>query len=90
MRMNVWGCFLFDVLRKLCLLSGDGSAASSHSILKLDGGPVPLGSTTHESIWTPKSMWARWKPLDTNKQTSRDKRQALREAELRITLIGVK
>lgn len=85
MRMNVWGCFLFDVLRKLCLLSGDGSAASSHSILKLDGGPVPLGSTaTHESIWTPKSMWARWKPLDMNKQkqTSRDKRQALERGRI--------
>jgi len=44
---------------------GDVSSALSLGGLKVDGSPVPLGSTaTHEPTGIPKSLWARWKPLD--------------------------
>jgi len=44
---------------------GDGSNAPSLGGLNLDGSPVPLGSTaTHDPTGIPKSLWARWKPLD--------------------------
>ena len=48
---------------------GNGSTAPSLGGLGLDGSPVPLGSTaTHDPTEIPKSLWARWKPLDaTNK-----------------------
>ncbi|MEM4592472.1 MAG: zinc ribbon domain-containing protein [Sulfolobales archaeon] len=53
----------FNLLLKA--LGGDGSIAPSHPGLKLDGSPVPLGSTaTHEPIQIPSSVWARWKSLD--------------------------
>jgi len=44
---------------------GDGSNAPSPGGFTLDGSPVPLGSTaTHDPTGIPKSLWARWKPLD--------------------------
>jgi len=44
---------------------GDGSSAPSLSGLKVDGSPMPLGSTAaHDPIEIPKSLWARWKSLD--------------------------
>ena len=44
---------------------GDGSGAPSLGGLRLDGSPVPLGSTaTHDPITLPKGLWARWKPLE--------------------------
>jgi IS605 OrfB family transposase len=49
---------------------GNGSTAPSPGGLGLDGSPVPLGSTaTHDPTEIPKSLWARWKPLDA---TSKD------------------
>ena len=60
---------LISVVFALCLLEalgGDGGIAPSHPRLKLDGSPVPLGSTaTHEAIQIPISVWVRWKSLDT-------------------------
>ena len=53
----------FNLLNKA--LSGDGSNAPSHSGSKLNGSPMPLGSTaTHEPMRIPRSAWTRWKPLD--------------------------
>jgi IS605 OrfB family transposase len=48
---------------------GDGSVAPSLGGLKVDGSPVPLGSTaTHEPMLIAREAWARWKSLDaTNK-----------------------
>jgi len=44
---------------------GNGSYALSLGGLKVDGSPVPLGSTaTHDPTGIPKSLWARWKSLD--------------------------
>jgi transposase len=44
---------------------GNGSTAPSPGRLKVDGSPVPLGSTaTHDPTEMPRSLWARWKPLD--------------------------
>lgn len=44
-------------------LSGDVGNALSRSGFKLDGSPVPLGSTaTCEFTWVFRSMWTRWKP----------------------------
>ena len=46
-------------------LRGDGSNAPSPVGHKLDGSPVPLGSTaTHDPIRVPKPVWARWKSLE--------------------------
>ncbi|WP_233417981.1 hypothetical protein [Desulfurococcus amylolyticus] len=43
----------------------DGSSAPSPGGLKVDGSPVPLGSTaTYEPIVITRDLWARWKPLD--------------------------
>ncbi|MEM4032822.1 MAG: transposase [Zestosphaera sp.] len=54
----------FNLLIKA--LSGDGGDAPSHSGLKLDGSPVPLGSTAiHEPTWIFRPTWTRWKSLDT-------------------------
>jgi len=51
---------------------GNGSHAPSLGGLGVDGSPVPLGSTAiHDPTPIPKSLWARWKPLDaTNKHKS--------------------
>jgi IS605 OrfB family transposase len=48
---------------------GDGSVAPSLGGLKVDGSPVPLGSTaTHDPIVVARALWARWKSLGaTNK-----------------------
>ncbi|MEM1510849.1 MAG: transposase [Sulfolobales archaeon] len=47
-------------------LGSDGGNAPSHPGFKLDGSPIPLGSTaTHEPTWIPKSTWMRWKSLDS-------------------------
>jgi len=46
-------------------LWGDGSYAPSPVGHNLDGRLVPLASTaTHDPIGIPKSLWARWNPLD--------------------------
>jgi len=54
---------------------GNGSSAPSPGWLNLDGSLIPFGSTaTHEPTEMPKSLWARWKPLDaTNKYNNEDK-----------------
>jgi IS605 OrfB family transposase len=51
---------------------GNGSNAPSLGGLKVDGSPVPLGSTaTYEPTEISRSLWARWKSLDaTNKNKS--------------------
>jgi len=48
---------------------GDGSTAPSLGGLKVDGSPVPLGSTaTHDPTMVTRALWARWKSLeDTTK-----------------------
>jgi len=44
---------------------GNGSTAPSLGGLKVDGSPIPLGSTaTHDPTGIPKFLWARWKSLD--------------------------
>ena len=49
---------------------GNGSSAPSLGGLRVDGSPVPLGSTaTHDPTGIPKPLWARWKSLDA---TSKD------------------
>jgi IS605 OrfB family transposase len=49
---------------------GGGSAAPSLGGLKVDGSPVPLGSTaTHDPTGIPRALWTRWKSLDA---TSKD------------------
>jgi hypothetical protein len=49
---------------------GDVSPALSLGGLKVDGSPVPLGSTaTHDPTGIPKSLWARRKPLDKTRET---------------------
>jgi len=57
----------YNLLLRACL--GNGSVAPSLGGLRVDGSPVPLGSTaTHDPTEIPKSLWARWKSLDaTNK-----------------------
>ena len=69
------GCFVADVW-ELNLLSfnftytswtclGNGSAASSPGGLRVDGSPIPLGSTaTHEPTPIAREVWVRWKYLD--------------------------
>ena len=59
--MLVRSCWspLFEALR------GGGSIAPSLGGLKLDGSPVPLGSTaTHDPVRVPKPVWARWRSLE--------------------------
>jgi hypothetical protein len=53
----------------------NGSSAPSPGWLNLDGSLIPFGSTAvHEPTEMPKSLWARWKPLDaTNKYNNEDK-----------------
>jgi hypothetical protein len=47
------------------LLIGDGSPAPSPGGLRVDGSPIPLGSTaTHEPTVVTRALWARWKSLD--------------------------
>jgi hypothetical protein len=49
---------------------GDVSTALSLGGLKVDEGPVPLGSTaTHDPILIAREVWARWKPLDKTRET---------------------
>jgi len=44
---------------------GDGSTAPSLGGLRVDGSPVPLGSTaTHDPTGISESLWVRWKSLD--------------------------
>jgi len=44
---------------------GNGSTAPSLRGLKVNGSPVPLGSTaTHEPTVVTRALWARWKSLD--------------------------
>ena len=45
---------------------GDGSHAPSPAgLARVDGSPVPLGSTaTHDPTRVPKPVWARWKSLE--------------------------
>ncbi|MEM1710626.1 MAG: transposase [Sulfolobales archaeon] len=60
---DVVACFNLLLIKAL---GGDGSIAPSHPGLKLDGSPMPLGSTaTHEPIQIPISVWVKWKSLDT-------------------------
>jgi hypothetical protein len=42
----------------------EGSAQKGFGDPRVDGSPVPLGSTaTHEPIEIPRSLWGRWKSL---------------------------
>ena len=44
---------------------GDGSSAPSLGGLRVDGSPLPLGSTvTHDPTAVTRALWARWKSLD--------------------------
>jgi len=44
---------------------GDGSSAPSLGGLRVDGSPVPLGSTaTHDPMLIAREVWARWKSLE--------------------------
>jgi putative transposase len=44
---------------------GNGSNAPSLGGLKVDGGPVPLGSTaTHDPTVVTRALWSRWKSLE--------------------------
>jgi putative transposase len=44
---------------------GNGSTAPSLGGLRVDGSPIPLGSTAiHDPTGIPKPLWARWKSLD--------------------------
>jgi len=64
------GCGVFINPRCLVYLLvtlrvGDGSSAPSLGGLRVDGSPVPLGSTaTHDPTGISKSLWARWKSPD--------------------------
>jgi len=43
----------------------EGSAQKGFGDPRVDGSPMPLGSTvTHEPIEIPRSLWGRWKSLD--------------------------
>jgi len=54
---------LWNLLLRVRL--GDGSSAPSLGGFKVDGSPVPLGSTaTHEPAAIRRSLWARWKSLE--------------------------
>ena len=49
---------------------GDGSTAPSLGGLRIDGSPVPLGSTaTHDPTGISESLWVRWKSLDETLKT---------------------
>jgi hypothetical protein len=46
----------------------EGSAQKGFGDPRVDGSPVPLGSTaTHEPIGIPISLWGRWKSLDDHR-----------------------
>jgi hypothetical protein len=46
----------------------EGSAQKGFGDPRVDGSPVPLGSTaTHEPIEIPRSLWGRWKSLDDHR-----------------------
>jgi hypothetical protein len=43
----------------------EGSAQKGFGDPRVDGSPMPLGSTaTHEPIEIPRSLWGRWKSPD--------------------------
>jgi hypothetical protein len=45
-----------------------GSAKKGFGDPRVDGSPMPLGSTaTHEPIEIPRSLWGRWKSLDNHR-----------------------
>ncbi len=47
-------------------LGGGGSNAPSPSGLDIDVPHIPFGTnTTHDPTGIPKTLWARWKSLDT-------------------------
>ena len=46
----------------------EGSAQRGFGFLSIDGSPVPLGlKATYEPIEIPRSLWGRWKSLDTHR-----------------------
>jgi hypothetical protein len=46
----------------------EGSAQKGFGDPRVDGSPMPLGSTaTHEPIEIPRSLWGRWKSLDDHR-----------------------
>jgi hypothetical protein len=46
----------------------EGSAQKGFGDPRVDGSPVPLGSTaTSEPIEIPRSLWGRWKSLDDHR-----------------------
>jgi hypothetical protein len=46
----------------------EGSAQKGFGDPRVDGSPVPLGSTaTHEPIEIPRSLWGRWKSPDDHR-----------------------
>jgi hypothetical protein len=46
----------------------EGSAQKGFGDSRVDGSPVPLGSTaTSEPIEIPRSLWGRWKSLDDHR-----------------------
>jgi IS605 OrfB family transposase len=49
----------------------EGIAQKCFGDPKVDGSPIPLGSTTtHEPIEIPRSLWGRWKSLDNHRAKS--------------------
>ena len=63
---GLWGVYKPSGLTVLLVARlGDVSPALSLGGLKVDEGPVPLGSTaTHDPTVATRALWARWKPLD--------------------------
>jgi hypothetical protein len=46
----------------------EGSAQKGFGDPRVDGSPMPLGSTaTHEPIEIPRSLWGRWKSPDDHR-----------------------
>jgi hypothetical protein len=46
----------------------EGSAQKGFGDPRVDGSPMPLGSTaTYEPIEIPRSLWGRWKSLDDHR-----------------------
>ena len=46
----------------------EGYAQRGFEVLSLDGSPFPLGSTaTNETTGISKTLWGRWKPLDSHR-----------------------
>jgi hypothetical protein len=63
----------------------EGSAQKGFGDPRVDGSPMPLGSTaTSEPIEIPRSLWGRWKSLDDHRAKNPVDQEAKQHKQINI------